>query len=488
MHRPSLRMAAAQGRRYVLATILPVVLFWVGCHNPDNFALNSDESPSIDRFFTLSTTGDTTLPADGVSTVELVAHVRDVSQGSVEILFTTTAGSLRVGTIVRSDSFGTVIAIRADSAVVQTDANGEARTELVSDSEQATAQVRARIVGIQPTVDQALRIHFAQVVDEDVLAFVDPPDSAFAHGLGLVPITVQIAPELRGDDRLVLFATTAGMFPFSLDASLAQIADADLVQVVKADADGFATAHLRTPEEAGDALVRATVLSFHQEHLIRFVPAPTDSILRFVDAPEIAPADGQSVSRFSVEISSLLQESQDRTVEFTTTLGSFVFPDSNSNGTTVSVLADADGMATATLRSPTTFEEAFVRANVKGFIQQRTLQFDWAGPDTIIVSTEENRLSMAITEQLRIEAELIRTGGQGQVTRDLEVTFTAVDSVDKPLPGARFVDVTRTDIVGQATATLVFDDVSLYEGAASILVQPARIGSAVVGRVELSIR
>jgi len=209
MHRPSLRMAAV---------LLPVVLFWVGCHNPDNFALNSDESPSIDRLFTLIAVGDTNLSADGFSTVELVAQVRDVSQGSVAILFTTTAGTLRVGTVVRTDSTGTV-AIRTDSAVVQTNANGEARTELVSDPRQATAQVRARVVGIEPPVEQDLRIHFNEVADGEILAFIDPPDSAFAHGLALVPFTVRIAPELQGDERRVQFETTAGTFPFARDSS-----------------------------------------------------------------------------------------------------------------------------------------------------------------------------------------------------------------------------------------------------------------------------
>lgn len=458
--------------------ILPAVLFWVGCHNPDNFALNSDESPSIDRFFTLSTVGDTTLPADGFSTVELVAQVRDVSQGSVAILFTTTAGTLRVGKIVRSDSTGTVVAVRTDSAIVQTNANGEARTELISDLRQATAQVRARVVGIEPPVEQDLRIQFVPVADEAILAFVAAPDSAFAHGLALVPFTVRIAPELQGDERQVQFETTGGTFPFARDSSL--------VQIVRADADGFATAHLRTPEEVGEALVRATVLSFSQERVIRFVPAPTDSILRFVEAPETALADGQSLTRFSVQISPLLQREEDRFVVFATTLGSFVF--SVGDSATVAVRADADGVATATLRSPTTFDEAFVRASVvKGFNQQRMVQFDWAGPDSIIVRTEQNRLSLAAGEQMQIEAELIRSDGRGQVTEDLEVTFAVADSLGNTLEGARFFDETRTNAQGRASAVLAVDD-SLYQGSATISVRPSRIASAVVGRAKLTIR
>ena len=464
-----------QLNRYFSATILSFVLIWAGCHNPDDFALNSDKSPHIDRFLTLSAEGDTTLPADGFSAVELVAQVRDVSEGTLSILFTTTAGSLRVGTIVRTDSLGTTT-VRSDSAIVQTNANGEARTELVSELRQATAQVRARVVDIEPAIEQELRIHFNAVADEEILVFVDPPNSAFAHGLALVPFTVRIAPELEGDDRQVHFETTGGTFPFGLDTSQ--------VQIVRADAEGLATAHLRTPEQVGEALVRATVMTFSQERVIRFVPAPADSVLHFVEAPEVAPGDGQSLSRFSVEISPLLQQDEDRTVLFLTTLGRFVLPD--DDGSTVSVRADADGVATAILRSPNQFDEAFVRASVKGFIQQQVLQFDWAGPDSIIVRTELNRLSLAAGEQMQIEAELIRLDGRGQVTENLEVAFAVADSLGNPLEGARFVDVTRTNAQGLASAVFAVDD-TLYQGSAFISVRPARIASEVVGRAQLTI-
>ena len=460
--------------RYLPATILLLVFAWTGCHNPDNFALNSDKSPNIDRFLTLEAVGDTSLPADGFSTVELVARVGDVSEGPQSILFTTTAGSMLVGTIVRTDSAGT--AVRTDSAIVQTDAAGQARTELVSGTRQATAQVRAKVLGIEPAVEQELRIHFNAVTDVEILTFVDPPDSAFAHGLGLVPFTVRIAPELEGDERQVLFETSGGTFPFGSDTSR--------VQIVQADAEGLATAHLRTPEQVGEALVRARVMTFSQERVIRFVPAPTDSVLRFVEAPEVAPADGQSLSRFSVEISPLLQQDEDRTVVFLTTLGNFVLPD--DDGSTVSVRADADGVATAFLRSPNQFDEAFVQASVKGFKQQQMLQFDWAGPDSIIVRSELNRLSLAVGEQVQIEAELIRLAGRGQVTENLEVTFAVADSLGKPLDGARFVDVTRTNAQGLASAVFAVDD-TLYQGRAIISVRPARIASEVVGRAQLTI-
>jgi hypothetical protein len=129
-------------------------------------------------------------------------------------------------------------------------------------------------------------------------------------------------------------------------------------------------------------------MTFFQERVIRFVSAPTDSVLHFVEVPEEAMADGQSLSRFSVEISPHLQLDSGRTVEFTTTSGSFVLSD--DTGSTVSVRANADGVATAFLRSPSQYEEAFVQASVKGFVPQEVLQFGWAGPDSILVRSERN--------------------------------------------------------------------------------------------------
>jgi hypothetical protein len=274
----------------------------------------------------------------------------------------------------------------------------------------------------------------------------------------------------------VRFTATSGTFPFADDSSS--------VQIVRADANGLAMAHLRSPEQVGEALVRASVMGFFQERVIRFVSAPTDSVLHFVEVPAVALADGQSLSRFSVEISPHLQRDSDRTVEFTTTSGRFVLPD--DNGSTVSVRANADGVATAFLRSPSRYEEAFVQASVKGFVQQEVLQFGWAGPDSIIVRSERNQQSLAANEQLQIEAELIRLDGRGLVTENMPVSFAALDSVGNPLTNGRFVNVTRTDAEGVASAIFVVSD-TLYQGRASIEVRPARINSDLVGQVELTI-
>lgn len=485
MQRQRPNMAMAQTGRTLTALVGPLAaLLWVGCYNPDDYALNSDASPSVDRFLTLEADGATTLPADGVSAVELVARVRDVSEGPLTLQFTTTAGSLRVGTtvgtLVSLDSIAAGISVnsvvRPDSVVVRTDARGEARVELVSAPRPATARVRAAVLGVDAPLEQVLRIDFSEVPAAALVAFVDPAAAAFAHGLSLVPVTVQIAAQLVATSPEVTFAASGGTFPFADEPGS--------TQTVRADADGRATAYLRSPEAPSDVQVRASVAGFSQEHLIHFVPAPADSVLRFVAPPQAAPADGETLTGFTVSISPRLQSLEDRTVAFTATGGSFLF--AGTSTTTASVRADADGQATAWLRSPARFGEVVVRASVKGFVQDNKILFDWAGPDSIVVRPERSRLQVTAGEQMAVEAELLRYAQPGQVTVDLPIAFTATDSLGRPLRGARFLEVTPTDAQRVATAVFVVDD-TLYWGPVTISARPARLASGVVGQAQVTI-
>ncbi len=452
------------------AVVVMVLLCGAGCHDPDAYVLTSDRSPPVEQLFTLEAAGDTILPADGVSAVELVARVLDVSEGLPVVLFTTNAGTLRLG----SSSF-------PDSALVPVDNRGEARIELVSASREAIVQVRAVVVDVQPKLEQELSIRFLPVAHGDILVFTEAPDSAYAHGLSLVPFTVQLAPELTGDHRRVHFETTGGIFAFAPEDTLP---GARQNQVVLADDQGVATAYLRSPEQVGEAMVRATAGSFTQETVIRFVPAPTDSVLQFVEGVEAALADGQSLSRFAVQISPWLQRDADRTVEFSTTAGSFIV--GGSTAATTSIRADANGVATAWLRSPARFDEAIVRATVKGFVQQQTLRFDWAGPDSIIVSRPWDQAGLAADKQMRIEAQLRRLDGRSKVTEDLEVSFAVADTLGQPIPRMRFVNVTRANPEGQVSALLLGGNTE-YRGRAVVSVRAIRVVPDVVGREEVMI-
>jgi hypothetical protein len=460
--------------------VLGLVVLLTACHNPDRYVLTSEESPAIDGLFTLAADGDTVLPADGFSSVELVARVHDVSEGAPSIRFTTSAGQLRLGAptdMERAIARGDSAAAGSDTVTVPADDQGVARIHLVSVPTAATAQVRAEIVDVEPVLHQTLTVRFEAVDDAGVLTFVAPPDSAFAHGFALVPITVQLHADLAGEDRTIRFETTDGVFPFGSGSE-------SQTQLVRADLAGVATAHLRTPEEPGEALIRATVGTFFQETTIRFVPVPADSVLSFVAIPEQVLADGQSLSRVEVRISPRLRGDEDRSVEFETTAGSFALAGEDSPRTTVR--ADADGVAVAYLRSPSLFEEALVQASVKGFTRQRMVQFEWAGPDSIVVGLEWDEAGLRATGQMEVEAQLIRLDGRGQVTQGLEVSFDVVDSLGVVIPRVRFVNTTVTDSSGKSRGLLVASNTT-YRGRALISVRPARLASTVVGQEEVQV-
>lgn len=445
------------------AVLLAAGVLW-GCHDPDRYLLTSAESIPMEQLFTLNVEGDSTLPADGYSAVRLVARIRDVSEGSRSVLFVTSAGSLRVGSVVAGDS-----------AVVPAGPQGEAIVELVSIRQAVTARVRASVVDVVPNLVQERSVRFTPVTETSVIRFVDSPDSALADGIELVPLTVRIASALEGEDRQVTFETTQGVFAFAKDNSQ------DVV--IMADTSDLATAYLRGPDRVTEALVKATVKGFTQETKIRFVPVPASRVLRFVEAPVSAIADGATLSRFRVEIAPELQGDADRTVEFETTHGTFLLAQGSSK---VRIVADASNVANAFLQSPVQIAEAVVTATVKSFVQQQTIAFVWAAPDTISLSIETNKLNLKASEQIQLKAELIRDEGRGTVTKGMEVSFTATDTLGEPIEGVRFLNVTRTDDQGKASAVFAPDNTT-YRGPVTITARPAKLNLPVAGHVVLRI-
>ena len=312
---------------------------------------------------------------------------------------------------------------------------------------------------------------------ESVVAFVDAPDSVFAAGIQVIAIAVRISSELSDDDRKVTFTTTDGEFIFAPEGD-------NQTRVVEADADNMASVFLRAPDESGEALVTATVKGFSQETMVRIVPAPADSVLRFSAFPETAPADGNTLAELAVAISPELRGAESRTVDFETTHGTFV--GLGASGPTARVTADATNRATAFLRSPSQLAEALVTVRLKGFVQEEILRFDWAGPDTIAVTVAQGRTTLFADEQLRVEAELVREEGRSRVTEELEVVFEAADSLGQRLDSVRFANVTRVDTLGRSEAIFTPDDTP-YRGKLTITARPSKVKTDVRGTVEVEI-
>ena len=451
----------------ILSLVVVLALFLLaiknGCnkHDPDRYVFSSETSVKVDQLFTLSVQGDSTLPADGFSSVVLVAQIHRAAEGARPILFTTSAGTLRVGRTRH-----------VDSTIVVTDLQGRATVDLVSSQEVGTARVLASVTNVNPVLTQEQNIRFTQVVLDDIITFVETPDSALANGEDISTFIVRISDGLQGDDRKVTFNTTKGAFiPEGEDGQ---------TKVVLADADNLATAQLRSPDEVTETLVTATVKGFTQETTLKFISIPVDSIIRFTEVPVSAPADGETLSRLVVTVSSAFLREDNPTIVFETTKGSFA----SSEGRRALVTADDNNQATVFLRSPNEITRALMTVSVRGFIQRHIIEFKRAGPDTIAVLIE--KFLVKSDEQTLIEAELIRNDGRGAVTIGTEVAFQAADSLGNNFEQGRFFNITRSNAEGKARAFFTPDG-SLYRGLVVIMARPARGDTTVTGLAVLRV-
>ena len=417
-----------------------------GCHKADRYVLTSDSSIPVEQLFTMTVQGDSVRKADGFSRVRLTAQVMDVSEGGRTILFTTTAGSLRVGD--RS---------RPDSLLVATDQQGKAEIDLQSPAEAAVAQITATIEGVTPTLSQQRHIRFTAVTAEDMLSFGNLPDRIIAGTNNVqTEIRVQIDPALEGEDRRVNFTTNIGRFLFGTGQG-------SRTREVLADQNGLATVTLESPDDGGEAVITATVRGFVVEKTIRFFVPPRIS---FVTPPTTAPADGTTLTRFSALITSDLESAEDLSVEFVTTAGTLVSGDQEGQRLTLtSINQDTVGIF---LRSPRQVGAAVITASLEGgSTAERFVTFGIATPDSVLVTIDPTQFQLRPNDQATIQATLIRTVGRGQVSEGLSVSFAAADTLGDAVPLARFFNVTRANTNGIATAIFTPDG-STYRGLVTI--------------------
>ena len=392
----------------------------------------------------MSVEGDTTLPADGFTTVRLRAHVGDVSERSRIVLFVTTAGLLRVGGISTTDSLH-----------IPTDSNGDAWATLVAPSIPADASIFASVEGVRPELAQQARVRFRAATVEDIVRFVTVPDTVRASEISGALIEVEIAAELENEDRRVEFTTTRGTFEFATAAG-------GQTRHVLAGDDHRARVTLMNPDEPGEGLVTVTVRGFTQEQGIHFLSDPTVS---FTEAPTTAPADGFTMTQFEARIAGASAADRERTIQFRTTAGTLVY--GSTEGRTVSVLADGADAASVFLRSPNEAAVAVVTAELSGATDERAIRFEVAPPDSIFVTIEADKFRLAADGQTQVTALLARLPGRGIVTRGLDVSFSAADSSGNAIPLARFFNRNPADAEGMATAIFTPDGTD-YRGLVQI--------------------
>jgi hypothetical protein len=311
----------------------------------------------------------------------------------------------------------------------------------------------------------------ASLVDSIIaLVSVDGRTSLPADGFSRLRLEARLLGEPAFADRTVLFRTTAG----TLEGGTA---DGDAM-AVEADGAGRARIDLVSVQQALTAVVTATPKGAPGATAsleIAFTAATPGDVIHFVAAPATAPADGATLTTFTVEISAALPASQ-RSVTFTTTSAAGFAP---GGATSVSVGADGSNRASADLKSPAAIGSARVAATVNQVTQEVGVSFTRALPEDIVVSADPVAVAATPDASVAITATLLRD--VGAVTPGTVVTFRAEDDAGAAV--GSFVNATRSGADGSATAT--FQPRSTTPGFVTVIVGVD--GSGVTGSVRIEL-
>lgn len=264
--------------RSALALLALLCLPCAACYNKSDY---SPTAPLANQVITLSSTsGATTLPADGFSRVRLEARLPgDPAFANRTVVFTTTAGTLSGGT-PGTNCNNTCQNVTADGS-------GVARIDLISSQQVGTAVVTATPTGATGII-ASLSINFVAATPDDTIRFVSAPAHVPADGATLSTYTVAISPSLPPGSRAVTFQTTAAGTTFVAPASGQSV-------TVNTDAGGQASADLRSPVTITTGRVTATVNGVTREVQVSFEKAAATSITVGVDNPVVPAATSTKV-------------------------------------------------------------------------------------------------------------------------------------------------------------------------------------------------
>ena len=306
--------------------------------------------------------------------------------------------------------------------------------------------------------------------DALVLSTANSQTSLPADGVSRLRIIAKISPDADADKRTVLFSTTGGTLVGTANAS-SQVA-------VAADVTGTATIELKSAQQVGSAVVTAqvqNVAGLSRQLTITFTAANPSTVIQFIAAPASAPADGATISSFTVQLSPELPLGTQ--VTFQATAGLFQ-PDG-----VASVTRNADGsyQVSADLASPTAIGTGRVTATAHNVTQQTTINFQRALPNVITVATNGTFVVQPSNSTgVTVTGTFLRN--IGTVTAGTVATFRATTAAGAPI--GFFRDVTTVSAAGTATATFLAGETD-YRGAVTITVGAE--GSSVTGTTGITI-
>ncbi len=278
-----------------------------------------------------------------------------------------------------------------------------------------------------------------QVAGALTLSTLDGSSSIAADGLSRVTLVATIAAGADSDKRTITFTTTSGSFVGA--------AGGGTTVDVNAGSDGRALAILQSSQKVETAVVSAVVKgspTVAAQIQIQFTAPDPNDVLRFVAAPASAPADGATVSLFTVAVSPAMSTG---TVTFSSSSGTFP---------STPVPIGVDHTATAGLTSPKTIGAATVSATLNGsgggtgFSRQTSIQFVPALPNVITVQVDNLQVMPGGT--VHVTGHFTRL--VGQVSAGTVATFSAMDANGNVVGGFQNVTVVQPGASGtDSTAT-----------------------------------
>jgi adhesin/invasin len=353
------------------------------------------------------TAGSAKLPADGSTTTQIRALVKDANGSLVNdgtpVSFTTTAGSLSSATA--NTSVGVATVTLRSSAII------------------GKAVVRATAGGISGEVE----VEFVAGAIAS-LSLTAIPNNLTADGSSTSTVTA-LASDGRGnpaaDGEIISFFLSG---PGSISAASATTSG------------GYASITYKTSQTPGTAFISARAVSgVSGSTLITVIAAAVKTVTVTAGSSSI-PADGTSTTVITAEVKDTNGNNvADGTiVSFTTTHGVFTL-----SGTTTATASTGGGVANVILRSATIAATAKVKATAGG------------------VSGETNVVFAAVSDVLSLSTS--QTSVKSDNSDSATITATVLDANKVPVSGAT---VLFTATGGQISATSVETDAN---GQAKIL-------------------
>ncbi len=269
-----------------------------------------------------------------------------------------------------------------------------------------------------------------------------------ADGLSTVGIEARIDSRAVKKGRAIRFEVDRGVL---MAPGESEDQSVDIVP----DSTGRAIVTYRSDTTVGPLIVTATVVEMDGtsvvetqvsiQIILELTDPDTGSIIRFLEAPATAPADGATALRFVVEVASEVDDTTEM-VTFRTTAGSFTRGEAPE--LTAQRAIDDSRQATVLLYAANEITEATVSAATKGHTTQTRLRFLRAHAEEVLVEVDPFRLEN--DGMTTVTVRLIRDVGTS--TKDAVVRFRPED-VNGDSFGT-FRNVMRSDAAGQASAVL----------------------------------